>query len=210
MNQKTGEKINRLRRSYEGQIKSFSLAGRNKAIKHNNKTDGLRLQDLGTIPPEDYRAQRVNGKEITQELSDGIQTRLEKALNLQPGKVPRNAEWEHLLGHDKKGGNDDAKVKKQEVRKEEPQRAVNISKVNGHINGVTSNPESNRPKRAGKKRSYVDASFEGYGEGFDEGKDDASSDAESRQSSNGRKKRRKVLSLVLISCFEANVISVVE
>ena len=168
------------------------MSGKPKAFPHNAKTDGRSLLQLANFPAEDYRAQSVNGKEIGLGLSEANQNGLEKALNLQPGKVPRHAEWLRLLAFDKEGNND-TKAKKQEVRKEEPQQAVNIPKINGYTNGVTSNPESNRPKRAGKKRSYIDASFEGYGEGFDEGRDEASSDAESKQSSNGRNKRRKVV-----------------
>ena len=190
---KTGEKINKLRKSYEGQIKSFGLAGRNKATPHDSDVDGMTMLQLGQWPHQEYQLQRVMGKDLMHGLSGGVENRLEKALDLKPGKVPRNAEWENVLGHDKKGNTDDPKSKKQELRKEETQQQpIGLPKVNGHMNGITSNPETNRPKRVGKKRSYFDSSFEGYGEGYDDGAEDNSSNEGSRRSSSSRKKRRKV------------------
>ena len=194
---KTGEKINKLRKSYEGQIKSFGLAGRNKATSHNSDTDGLNLLQLAQWPEEEFAIQRVSGKEVGRGLSDTTRAKLEKAVDLKPGKVPRNAEWENVLGHDKKATTEDVKTRKLEAHREEAQYSTASVKVqvNGHrVNGPTSAPEANRPRRMGKKRSYVDSSFEGYGEGFDDDvHDDDSSNEGSRRSSNSRKKRRKVI-----------------
>jgi hypothetical protein len=189
----TGEKINKLRRSYEGQIKAFGLAGRNKAIKWEPK-HGLSMLQLALVPGEDFYNQRVSGKEVSKGLSSATQSRLSKALQLEPGIVPRNAEWENILGHDKTKGPVDEKSKKAEIRKDSVQ--ANPAKANGHINGAgitQGQGESARPKRIGKRRRYDDESYEGYGEGYDDdAPEDYSSDEGSRRSSGSKKKRQKV------------------
>ena len=198
MDPKTGEKINRLRKSYEGQIKSFGLAGRNKAVQHDYSTDGLSLLQLTQWPEEEFTIQRMLGKEVGKGLSDATKAKLERAVDLKPGKVSKNAEWESALGHEKRAMTDDIKGKKPEIQKDTVQPSVVPVKVNGHINGTTSVPETNRPRRVSKKRSYVDSSFEGYGETFDDdAQDDDSSNEGSRRSSNPRNKRRKVSLLLL-------------
>ena len=190
----TGEKINKLRRSYEGQIKAFQLAGRNKAVKWEEK-QGLSMLQLAQVPEEDFNNQRVFGKEVSKGLSNASMSRLIKAVQLEPGQVPRNAEWENVLGHDKvKGISEDTKSRKQEIQREVPM--ANTTKANGHLNGTIptqAQSEAIRPKRASKRRRYDDESFEGYGEGYDDDlAGDYSSDEGSRRSSGSKKKRRKV------------------
>lgn len=157
----------------------------------------MSLLDLGHWPEEEFYVQKVQGKEVENGLSSVAKSKIEKALNLMPGRVPRNADWENVLGLDKKGVVDDSKARKPESQKEDvPLASSNLVRVNGYVNGgATSVPEIHRPKRAGKKRSYIDSSFEGYGEGFDDDvQGDDSSNEGSRRSSNSRQKRQKVSS----------------
>lgn len=185
----TGEKINKIRKSYEGQIKAFGLAGRNKAMKWDS-SQGPSIAQLALAPAEDYENARVAGKEVWRGLSSSAQSRLQKISELIPGPVPRNAEWENALGIDKtKGVPDDAKIKKQEI----PRDVTSVNnKAHIHLNGTTvasKDSDPNRPKRAGRKRRYNDESFEGYGEGYDDEADGSSEG--SRRSMSSRHKRQK-------------------
>ena len=190
---KTGEKINKLRKSYEGQIKSFGLAGKNKAWGHDPEKDGMTLQDLGRFPAEEFHNQKVMGKPRVGQLSNGALEKLTKAMEFQKGKTRNNAEWETALGLDRKSNIEDVKGKKQEVPKKIIQPTTVQVKVNGHTNGVTSVPETNRPSRVGKRRRYDEESYVGYGEGFEDDQfDDDSSNEGSRRSGESRKKHRKV------------------
>ena len=195
-----GEKINKMRRSYEGQVKAFGLAGRNKAIRVEPGEKGS-FAELLAWPEEEWQNQKVMGKEISKGLSLGSLARLEKAMKMEPGSVPKNDEWENILGHEKLK----TTIPNGEQKGKQPLHApVKISKVNGRTNGVPSRvgtPSANeaaRPKRIGKKRRYDEHSFEGYGEGFvdDDGDpldhDGYTSGEGSRKSSISKKKRKKV------------------
>ncbi|KAI5300466.1 hypothetical protein KEM56_002433, partial [Ascosphaera pollenicola] len=100
----TGEKINRLRKSYEGKIKSLGLAGRNKPVRVEPGQPNS-LRDLLAFPDEEWHNQRVFGKEIRVPDPDSAQHRLLlKATKCEPGYLPNASMWEDLLGQDKGGG----------------------------------------------------------------------------------------------------------
>lgn len=197
----TGDKINKMRKSYEGKVKTFGLAGRNRAVK---KEPGklMGLLDMTSMPEEEWHNQKVVGKELQKGLSGATLAKLERAMHMQPGPVPNNSEWEDLLGFEK------AKPLAAVVepgRKKGSLAEVPTKKVNGLSNGAridigraAATSEVPRPKRAGKKRRYDEHSFEGYGEGFvdDEGdmtmRGGYSSGDGSRKSGSTSKKRRKV------------------
>jgi hypothetical protein len=97
----TGEKINRLRKSYEGKLKGLGLAGRNKAVKHDPATPGG-LRQMTMWPEEEWQNQKVFGKEIKVADMDSALYNLQmKAMKMEPGTVPNNDYWEDVLGHDK-------------------------------------------------------------------------------------------------------------
>jgi hypothetical protein len=190
----THEKINKLRKSYEGQIKNFSLAGRNKPAKDEIPEGEWSSLNLMMLEPEEsWYASKVMGKKI--EVTSELQARLQKAMLLQPGRTRSHEHWEDLLGHEKP-----RPVPAQDpTGKKAVGGAIQRSQVNG--NGVRTmshaGGEAVRPRRAGKKRSYADNSFEGYGDGFvdDEAVDvDQSflSNSEDGSHGPGRKKRKKV------------------
>jgi hypothetical protein len=191
----TGAKINPMRKTYAGQIKGFQLAGKNKAFPHAEGGVGMSLSEMIMWPEPEWHNQRLSGRDITKGFSSAIQDKLEKAFKLEPGPVPKNDEWESILGLEK--------VKPAPAPKSESKNAAALGKPARSgvpVNGARTpqhdaQAEVNRPKRANKRRRYDDDSYEGYGAGFDDGDvvDDGgySSGDGSRRSGNG-KKRRKV------------------
>ena len=183
----TGEKINKMRKSYENHLKNMPLSGRNKPVKHD-ESKGMGLLDLMRWPEEEWQNQKIIGKDVHKGLPPSIKARVDKAVQMQPGTVPNNNEWEDLLGHDKPKLVDySAKVS----------RSLNkITKSNGQPNGTSTPTEANRPKRSSKKRRYDDQSFEGYGEGFVDDDLDlggySSGDTQFSRRSGSNKKRKKV------------------
>ena len=188
----TGEKINKMRKSYEGQLKTLGLAGRNRSVKHEEgKSMGLREMTLW--PEEEWQNQKVGAKDIQKGFSGEMLAKLDKAMQMQPGPLPNNHEWENLLGTDN--------PKPVEPTKATKMPSKPLAKTNGQVNGTIANAETVRPQRTNKKRSYGDASFEGY-TGYAEGIEDDDADTGggyssgdtqfSRKSGRAAKKRKKV------------------
>lgn len=196
-----------MRKSYEGKVKNLGLAGRNRAVKHENGKD-LGLLEMTRWPEEEWHNQKIAGKDVHKGLPSGILAKLERAMQMQPGPVSNTPEndWEDLLGHEK--------VKPlPTITEQNPKHAMNAEKLkakpNGQVNGVRAPVSKDqaaevlRPKRAGKKRRYDEHSFEGYGEGYVDDDGDLvegsgyTSNEGSRQSATSRK-RKKVLSLHMI------------
>ncbi|OAX81367.1 hypothetical protein ACJ72_04289 [Emergomyces africanus] len=205
----TGEKINRLRKSYEGKIKGLGLAGRNKPVKAEpGATGGLRYLTLW--PEEEWKNQKVYGKDIKVAEPDSSFFRQQlKAMKMEPGTLPNHEFWEDALGHEK--------PPKVIAAADVSMAKTTTGTVPGsihhsiHTNGAppsisTSSAENTRPKRTGKKRSYNDSSFAGYGEGFPDDEADLESGLYSNSEEGGRgpgkKKRKKVpaLPFLAISC----------
>jgi len=159
----TGEKINKMRKSYEGQLKLLQLAGKNKAAKHEDLTSGMGLVEMSSWPEEEWERQKVHGKDVQKGLPDILKAKLEKAMQMQPGRVPQNAEWEDLLGIEKA---------KQGDLSGRGAKSTSTTKMNGPPNGLrpiatkAQDADVIRPKRTAKKRRYDEGSFEGYGEGY--------------------------------------------
>ncbi len=197
----TGEKINRLRKSYEGKVKALGLAGRNRAVKHE-KDKMIGLAALADWPEEEWQNQKVMGRDVSKGLPGATRAKLEKAMRMQPGPVPNNTEWEDLLGFEKVAP---VPAVMESAPKGVSKKEVPTGKANGVTNGArlktgkASAADGPRPKRSGKKRRYDEQSFEGYGEGFvdDEG-DPAMTGGGGGSSGDGSrmggvsKKRRKV------------------
>ena len=184
----TGEKINKMRKSYEGQLKTLGLSGRNRAVKHEDGK-GMGLKEMSAWPEEEWQNQKVNGKDLHKGLSSGVLAKLDKAMQMLPGPVPNNSEWEDLLGHEK------SKPVDQNAKSAKLQHAP-PAKTNGQVNGAAANAEAIRPKRTGRKRRYDEHSFEGYGEGFVDDDVDmggySSGDTHTSRKSGASKKRKKV------------------
>lgn len=187
----TGEKINKLRKSYEGKIKDFALAGRNKPFKVDVPEGGKgKLRSMmEDIPEEQWQAENA-ARNI--EISSDFGTKLTKAMEMRPGTVRNNEVWEDALGHEKTRV---VAMPEVPVRKNLPATAptrVPSGMVRQH---PSTGQDIARPRRANKRRSYADDSFEGYGDGFVD--DEADLDPENLSNSEdgggqGRKRRKKV------------------
>jgi hypothetical protein len=182
----TGEKINRLRKSYEGKLKGLGLAGRNKPVKHDSETPGG-LRQMTMWPEEEWQNQKVFGKQIkVADMDSALQNLQLKAMKMEPGMVPNNDYWEDVLGHEKQSkhaGSGDVSKKTAA-----PSNGVRVpSQPNG--TSEAAEPERNRPSR-GRKRHYDDSSFVGYGEGYADDDDDGA--FYSNSEGIGKKKRKKV------------------
>jgi len=161
----TGEKINKMRKSYEGKVKTFGLAGRNKAAKC--EAEKSTLLNMVQMPDEEWNVRNLEGKEVQKGFSSGTMAKLEKVMQMQPGPLPDNPKWEEVLGIDKPKpvpAGADLKAKSSTFT------AQSNGLVNGNrphaINTQITSAEVARPKRTAKKRRYDDSSFEGYAEGF--------------------------------------------
>lgn len=181
----TGEKINRLRKSYEGKLKGLGLAGRNKPVKHEVGAPGG-LRHLTMWPDEEWQNQKVSGKEIKiADIDSALYSLQMRAMKMEPGTVPNHEYWADVLGHEKPskhaGGSDFGK------KAFSPSNATGPGQSNG--TPIAAEPERTRPSR-GKKRTYDDNSFVGYGEGYADDDDDNS--FYSNGEGFGKKKRKKV------------------
>ena len=201
----TGEKINKLRKSYEGQIKAFGFSGRNKTIKRDRleieasklrQSIGSGLKDIPEDPneapgplqtDEEWNATHAQVKVA---VTSDFRAKLKKAMELQPGRVRNVEHWDDVLGHDKP--RTVAPMPVQQAPPSGPQRIPNgVSRPQSY--GVA---EIKRQTR-GKKRSYGDDSFIGYGDGYSDVEDSGAIDYGDDEGGS-RRKRRKVRWLQLL------------
>lgn len=183
----TGEKINRLRKSYEGKLKGLGLAGRNKPVKQEPGAPGG-LRHMTLWPEEEWQNQKVYGKDIKIADMDSALHNLQlKAMRMEPGAVPNNDYWEDVLGHEKPSKHGSAEAGKKTTNiPPAPSGARGPNSANGT---PTAEADRNRPSR-GRKRHYDENSFVGYGEGFAD--DDDEGAFNSNGEGMGKKKRKKV------------------
>lgn len=192
----TGEKINRLRKSYEGKLKGLGLAGRNKAVKGVNPDDKgapkdpkapRNLLQLAQWPEEEWQNQKVFGKQIqVADIGSALHNLQTRAMQFEPGTVPNNDFWEDVLGHEKPAKHPSpADGGKKMVSTPGGRPAMPVSAAPAQAQ----EPERTRPSR-GRKRHYDDNSFVGYGEGYADDDDDPG--FYSNSEGTGKKKRKKV------------------
>lgn len=184
----TGEKINRLRKSYEGKLKGLGLAGRNKPLKQEIGAPGS-LRYMTLWPEEEWQNQKVHGKAIkVSDMDSALQNLQLRAMQMEPGPIPNNDFWEDILGHEKQAKN---------PAPGETGKKAALAPTAGRpsTQSYAASPRSQeaerpRPSR-GRKRHYDDNSFAGYGEGFVDDDDDPG--FYSNGEGTGKKKRKKVL-----------------
>ena len=175
-----GEKINKLRKSYENYIKD--IAGRDKIRRENGE-----LRNLIAVPEEDWQNTHVSGKELSQGLSQEMLSNLAKATRVEDGQLSAedDRKWKEKI--DAESVTHKPQTASSGHVKRAPDTPVSMS--------ATSPNESSRPSRRGVKRRYNDESFEGYTESFaddtvDAGSPDAGDDADA--GSTARRKKRRV------------------
>ncbi|KAK4908812.1 hypothetical protein LTR66_017533 [Elasticomyces elasticus] len=181
----TGEKINRLRKSYEGKLKGLGLAGRNKSIKQEIGQPGS-LRHLTLWPEEEWQNQKVHGKPIkVADMDSALQELQAKAMQMEPGPVRNNDFWEDVLGHEKPAKH---AAPGETGKKVTP--AASGGRLSGQSYAAPQTQEAERPRASrGRKRHYDDNSFAGYGEGYVDDEDDPG--FYSNGEGSGKKKRKK-------------------
>ena len=178
----TGEKANKLRKSYEGQIKSAALSGRNRPYREPRADDEpSKLMKMATISEEAFKATQHHHKVGDLDSLRGI---LSNALRLNSGTMPKKieAEWDDVLGH--------------EVKKPASQPQLNPASIKSQqqkpINGIANQylaPPANKMETRKKKRAYTDDAYQGYAEGISDV--DNASDGDRDYNDRDRKRRRK-------------------
>ncbi|KAK8038201.1 hypothetical protein PG994_014968 [Apiospora phragmitis] len=152
-----GEK-NALRKTYKGHIKSLGVNGHfDKVEKDPYDQDGFMHMLL--YPESEWHVHEVQGKEVERGFSDAVQTNLSRAMTM--ARTLDKELWDSsVLG-------DLAPSVVTKKPKEGSKKATPIGSAGGLSNASKLQvPQVNRVRRIGKKRSYQDSSFEGYGDGF--------------------------------------------
>jgi hypothetical protein len=183
----TGEKINKLRKSYEGHIKSMQIAGKPKA----QKMEGVFSVPL-SAPPDDWNLLKVQGKEMGKALNaaetaldPGFGNLLDSAFaGMTSGQLPTAdaTRYRTYIGTD-----DVVKPKTQDGPPQRPTPHTSAAPTPGNAGvgrGVV------RPERSGSKRHYTDAAFQGYGEGYNDDFGADSTGGEDNTQGNMAKRRK--------------------
>jgi hypothetical protein len=180
----TGEKINKLRKSYEGIVKKLHLAGTNKPVVANGQwIDGTtEAPGLLDIPEEQWEQESVRGKAISQKSAADLLAKLDRAMTMAPGRLDDSDKWKKLLGDD---------VPKPKAAPVATIKAGGFAKASAQPSPKMG--PMPRMQRSNAKRSYSDHSFSGYQDTFD-ADEDARDMTEDDARSQGplKKKRRKV------------------
>lgn len=173
----TGVKTNKLRKSYENQIKTLGIAGRNKAVDGQSDFENLMIW-----PDDDYQAKRVLAKSIENGLRPDFDARLQRALHIpvyqQRLTDQESDRWRTLIGTE-----EPVKI----VRPPGQPAPAHEVQPNGIVKPAA--PGAVRPERSGTKRRYDDSSYVGYGEGYLDDHEDDSDDNKAL----ARRKRAKQL-----------------
>jgi len=202
----TGAKINKLRKSYEGKVKTLGLNGRNKPT-----TIPGELMGFMEWPEEGWFDQRVYGKELERALDDNnpLLQKLDRAVAMREGQLPKDEheKWKAVLGFDEPlpsapavavGKTGAPLPRSASVAASAAQASFARSGQalsTGMRGSAPSSPRTGagagtiRPDRMGKKRRYDDASFEGYSESGLESDGGVGVDGDRRISA-GKKRRR--------------------
>lgn len=160
---KTGEKINKLRKSYETKSRNLGIEGRNKAMPQEGHLQGLvdplwdSLVSDGVTMWEQKNENNTINASSADELLDGLKS----ALRLKAGNLPRaeHAEWTQQLGLDELSARPTAGGV---IMKPTNTFAAKTAPATRASAPSSPNGPSNRPDRAGKKRRYDESSYEGY------------------------------------------------
>ena len=131
---------------------------------------------------EEWNAKNFQSKV---EVTPDFRTKLRKAMELQPGRVRNLEKWDEVLGHDKP---------KTTVPTPLPNAAPVLAQrtSNGVVRTHSHTVSELKRQTRGKKRSYGDESFIGYGDGYSDVEDAGAIDDYGDDEGGSRRKRRKV------------------
>ena len=180
-----------VRKTYKGHIKRvLKLSGNFDSVKKDIEAPDT-LWSMMTQPDEVWNSQFGHAsKEIEIGLPQGVTGQLGKAVTMARGIIPKDAWNNSVLGE----------LVATPTPVEPPKILQNGVKKPPSLSAAgprTAKVEGPRPKRNIKKRTYGDASFEGYGEGFvdDDAQDGGYSTGEGDERM-GRKRPKKVCTMV--------------
>lgn len=179
---------NAMRKTYKGHIKKLGLTGHFDAVKKEPEDPNGFLIGLALVPQEDWHSLQVKGKEVSAGFRPEVQRALPKATTMARGPIAKE-KWDSSVLADFAGGLKAAASAKATAPGTPLNPAVSsLPRIKAP--GVATQ-DGARPRRANKKRSYGDSSFEGY-----EGYLDDETGAETGYSTGegeGTKRRKKVL-----------------
>lgn len=180
---------NALRKTYKGQIKKLGLMGHFDAVKKEANDPGGFFGIL-SVPEQEWHVHFVQGKDMEDGLRPEVKNVLNRATSMARGAIPRS-KWDSSVLADFAGGpkGSSAKATTTATAPGTPLNPALGGLPRTKAQGVMAQ-EATRPRRANKKRSYGDSSFEGY-EGYlddETGADTGYSTGEGE----GAKRRKKV------------------
>lgn len=176
-----------VRKTYKGHIKRvLKLSGNFDSVKKEIEAPDT-LWSMMAQPNEVWDSQFGHAsKEIETGLPQQVTGQLSKAMTMARGIIPKDAWNNSVLGElvTPSTPSDVAKLAQNSVKKPLTQTAM--APRPGKVEGP-------RPKRNIKKRTYGDASFEGYGEGYvDDDAQDGGYSTGDGDDRTGRKRPKKV------------------
>lgn len=186
-----------VRKTYKGHIKRvLKLSGNFDSVKKEIEAPDT-LWSMMTQPDEVWDSQFGHAsKEIETGLPQGIAAQLGKAVTMARGIIPKDAWNNSVLGE----------LVATPTPVEPPKILPNGVKKPPPLAAAVPRPtkvEGPRPKRNIKKRTYGDASFEGYGEGFVD--DDAQEGGYSTGEGDERMGRKRPKKTVQSNSFQGPV-----
>ncbi|QSZ37873.1 hypothetical protein DSL72_008973 [Monilinia vaccinii-corymbosi] len=187
-------KKNTIRKTYKGYIKSLGIAGQFDAVKGDPQNPGslYSLVNPALVPTREiWEETHVRGKEIDKGIPNDLRSSLSKAVIMARGPIPKERFNSSVIGEmGNPFSHDPSKIVPAKAKAVMSQGTMSVPKQN---RGAADIP---RPRRTSvKKRSYGDASYEGYGEGYiDDDAEYSAGDGDDR--AGGRKRPKKVGSVL--------------
>ncbi|KAK4547286.1 hypothetical protein LTR36_000941 [Oleoguttula mirabilis] len=176
-----GNKINRLRKSYEGKVKALGLEGRSKATANNGALQGLLDPNWDADVGGGVTWWQQEKGDPLQSAGSGVAmtellAKLDVATSsMRPGQLPKSEHkvWKDMLAVDDTAakGTPATHATKLGLGTHHPALLAKTSAGVALRASAPSSPRNafaTRPERANKKRRYDDSSFDGYQQTFDE------------------------------------------
>ncbi|KAK5953961.1 hypothetical protein OHC33_005233 [Knufia fluminis] len=182
----TGEKINKLRSSYAGQVRDAKLPGLNDHERVVRKDDGSQpseLRTMATLTDQEFASQRSQRKIGDLSTLHGL---MKDALHLEATSMGRtiNEKWDRILGHEAPKPTRPQQPAYARLQQSQPPNGVRPA------HPVAAAQVDQRASR-GKKRSYRDDAFDGYrgyGDGLSEVEEDQDRGGDYVERGNKRRK----------------------
>lgn len=158
-----GEK-NALRKTFKGQIKTLGLVGHFEITKKEPSP----FMEMLMVAEEDWQNRVVSGRDIERGFTASCQSNLTRAMTVSRGQIPKSL-WDSSVLGDMAPSNAPKKTASDQVPRATAPNTPALSATGAaQKSSKALAPQLDRNRRLGKKRSYQDSSFEGYGEGYDD------------------------------------------